>query len=416
MIELHVLGTVELAQSGEADPHPLQSHSKCMGLLAYLAAARPNGCHRRDKLAALFWPDSDQKHARAALRKSLFLLRRSLGSKALWACGDGDLSLDFHRFHCDVVAFREALNRGEPRAALREYGGDLMDGFHLGDLWEFESWLEEERKRLREQAAGAAWVLASREEERGNGVEAAHWARRAAAFSIYSEVSHRRLLRLLDRLGDRSGAIREHEDFARRLCDDLDVSPSPETEELVRNLRARRELRESGAGSGWGARPGDSGSGPSHPDEERGSEGGVLAVLPFATLTRDEESEAFADGLHQEVITQLLSLRRVKTRSRTSVMAYRACPGKVGTIAEELEASWLLEGSVRIVDDRVRVAVELVDGGRDHPVWSESLEGVLEDPLRLQIDMALQVARALAERLGAGGADPPLPGGSPPAV
>jgi serine/threonine-protein kinase len=77
MVEFRLLGSVDLKGSDGQALRSVLAQPKRVALLAYLAVARPNGYHRRDKLLGLFWPESDQEHGRAALRKALYFLPAS---------------------------------------------------------------------------------------------------------------------------------------------------------------------------------------------------------------------------------------------------------------------------------------------------------------------------------------------------
>jgi TolB-like protein/DNA-binding SARP family transcriptional activator/Flp pilus assembly protein TadD len=251
MIELHLLGSVDLKGSEGETLLSALAQPKRMALLAYLAAAHPNGCHRRDKLLGLFWPESDQEHGRGALRKTVFRLRRSLGEEVIVSRGDEDLGLAEGAVWCDAVAFEGALEAGRLEEALDLYRGDLLDGFFLSEAPEFDRWLESERERLRSRAAEAAWRLAERSEAVGSGVQAATWAKKAVSFAPDDEGTLRRLLELLDRVGDRAAAVKEYEAFARRLRDEYEAEPSPETQALIAAIRER----EVAAGGGSLERP-----------------------------------------------------------------------------------------------------------------------------------------------------------------
>ena len=93
VVEFRILGTVRLVGDGGRELRSVLAQSKRVALLAYLAAATPQRFHRRDSLVALFWPELDQDHARAALRQSLHVLRRSLGEGALESHGDDEIGL-----------------------------------------------------------------------------------------------------------------------------------------------------------------------------------------------------------------------------------------------------------------------------------------------------------------------------------
>ena len=234
-IALRVLGNVELS-SARPGADALLAQPKRLALLAYLAAARPRGMHRRDRLVAMFWPEHGQEHARAALRKAVWAIRQALGDDAIRSRGDEDLACDLAVVQVDAAAFDTALGEDRLALALELYRGDLLDGFHA-DAPGFERWLEDERRRYREAAAQAAWTLAERYERGDNLTMAAQWARKVPLLAPTDERALRRAMQLLQRAGDRAGALQLYEDFARRLRADFDVEPSAETRALVELIR-----------------------------------------------------------------------------------------------------------------------------------------------------------------------------------
>src|SRR2546430_7972669 len=88
MIEFRLLGTLHLIDAGGREVKSLLTRPRRLALLAYLAAATPRGLHRRDSLLALFWPELDQEHARAALRQALHVVRDALGADVIVTRGD----------------------------------------------------------------------------------------------------------------------------------------------------------------------------------------------------------------------------------------------------------------------------------------------------------------------------------------
>src|SRR2546422_8433970 len=133
MVEFRLLGTLSLTTADGREVGSLLSQPRRLALLAYLAAATPRGPHRRDTLLALFWPEFDQEHARAALRQSLHVLRSALGADAMVSRGDEEIGLDFERIWCDVAAFAGAIVGGELGQALDLYRGNLLEGFFISD-------------------------------------------------------------------------------------------------------------------------------------------------------------------------------------------------------------------------------------------------------------------------------------------
>ncbi|HEV8398745.1 MAG TPA: BTAD domain-containing putative transcriptional regulator, partial [Gemmatimonadales bacterium] len=190
-----------------ATGHELKSvlaQPKRVALLAYLAAATPHRLHRRDSLVALFWPELDQEHARAALRQSLHGLRHELGDGVLVSRGDEDIGLDTARLRCDVVEFERATHEGKLADALDLYRGDLLEGFFIRGAPAFEQWLEDERARLKAVALRSASLLAEQSDARGNLTDSVQWTRRALRIAPLDEPTLRRLMQTLDRLGDRA--------------------------------------------------------------------------------------------------------------------------------------------------------------------------------------------------------------------
>jgi serine/threonine-protein kinase len=243
-----VLGGVAL--HGAADPvaaDRLLAQPKVVALLAYLALAapgRPTRYQRRDRVVGLLWPELDQTHARGALRKAVHAARAVLGADALLSRGDEEIALAEGALWCDAVAFAEEEEAGLLARALEHYAGDLLPGFHLPDCAEFGRWLDDTRSELRERAAGAAWALASRLADGEHHTEAGRWARRAVRYAWDDERALRRALGLLDRLGDRAGAVRLYDEFVRRLRGEYGAEPSRETAAIGAALRTGVPLPE----------------------------------------------------------------------------------------------------------------------------------------------------------------------------
>lgn len=234
-LTLRVLGTVALA--GRDGAEALLAQPKRAALLIYLAAARPSGHHRRDRLVSMFWPEHSQEHARAALRKALYAIRQAVGDDVIVSRGDEEVAVS-DALSCDVAEFRSLAAKERFAAALELYHGDLLDGF-FADAPGFERWVEEERAQCRELAGACAWSLAERYSTSADLTSATRWARRAVNLAPADERRLRKALTLLFQAGDRAGAVRMFEDFARRLRAELDVEPSAETLALVRQIRDR---------------------------------------------------------------------------------------------------------------------------------------------------------------------------------
>jgi serine/threonine-protein kinase len=237
--EFRTLGPVTLTDAGGREATGLLAQPRRLALLAYLAAATPRGLQRRDLVLALFWPELDQEHARAALRQALRVIRGALGAVVVTR-GDEEIGLDFDKVSCDIVAFERALAAGQLDEALALYRGDLLAGFFISGAPEFERWLDQERARLRAAAATGARRRAEELESAGHLAVAAAAFRRSLELAPHDEQLVRRTLELLDRLGDRAGAAQLYDEFERRLNADLSVEPAPETKAQMDAVRARQ--------------------------------------------------------------------------------------------------------------------------------------------------------------------------------
>lgn len=219
---------------------------KAVALLAYLACSGRR--HGRDQLAALLWPDADDAHARAALRRTLSALNHALGDAArvggdrtgleLMAPG---MDLDVRRFR-ELVAACDAHGHGPEGAcaacaeplerAVALQRGDFLAGFALRDAPEFEDWQLAEAGTLRREQAGALQQLVDAHTLQGRWQAAIAGAERWLALDPLHEPAHRQLMRLDAWSGQRGAAMRQYRACVRVLDQELGVPPLEETTAL----------------------------------------------------------------------------------------------------------------------------------------------------------------------------------------
>lgn len=220
-------------------------------LLAYLAVeARP---HRREALAALFWPESSQKAADNNLRQSLFRLRRVLGGAAAALSIGKTVQINSGNFWLDVTALETLMaacethphrRRAACRACLERleqavelYSGDFLHEFFLPGCPAFEEWALFKREALRRQALDALHTLAVWRERLGEWAPAERYARRQLALEPWRELAHQQLMRLLAANGERTAALTQYETCRRILSQELAVEPGAETTALYEAIR-----------------------------------------------------------------------------------------------------------------------------------------------------------------------------------
>ncbi len=204
-------------------------------MLAVLAVAGDRGVSR-EKLLALFWPESDEERARASLRQTLYALRQDLGSNAVRSVG-AMLALDGRVLGADVTEFHAALASGDRERAASLARGSFLDGFFLQGAPEFERWVEEERARLTAATLSALVSLATDASRAKHHDAAVEWWRQLVQRDPLSGRFVLGYLKALAARGDRVAALsfaRQHEAMVRR---ELQADPDPEVLQLAAELR-----------------------------------------------------------------------------------------------------------------------------------------------------------------------------------
>ena len=240
-VVVRLLGGLAVQGAGAGDGNSALQ-SKQVALLAYLAVSDDETFHRRDRLAALLWPELDQAHARAALRKALHHLRAHLGHEVVSTRGHEEVRLDPAAVWCDA---RELILRAAERteaadeAAVSLYAGELLPGLHVAEAGEFMQWLDERRLALRSLARDCALRLAGAHRGRGEARQAGQWAARATGIVPLEEEPNRLLIELLDESGDAPAALDAYRRWAELLARELEVEPDDETRAIVARVRQR---------------------------------------------------------------------------------------------------------------------------------------------------------------------------------
>jgi len=125
-----------------------------------------------------------------------------------------------------------------------------------------------------------------------------------------------------------------------------------------------------------------------------------IAVLPFADMSPDGDQEYFADGMTEELLNSLAKIRDIRVGGRTSSFAYKGQDKDLREIGAELGVQYVVEGSVRKQDDRLRITAQLVDANDNFHLWSESYDRTIDDVFAVQEEIAQAIAEELQVSLG----------------
>ena len=124
-----------------------------------------------------------------------------------------------------------------------------------------------------------------------------------------------------------------------------------------------------------------------------------IAVLPFLNLSSDPQQDYFADGISEDITTELSRFNALFVIARNSAFTYKGRAVDVRAVARELGVRYLLEGSVRRADQRVRVTAQLIDAATGHHIWAEKYDRVLEDVFAMQEEVTQNIVGAIAPQI-----------------
>lgn len=443
MLQLDLLGRIALHDAEGHEVDVLLKQPKRLALLSYLALPAPGAWHRRDTLLALFWPDLDTSRARTALRNALYVLRRALGEATVRSRGDEEVSLDPDRIRCDASDLIQLAQSGRFEEASEAYRGDLLPGLYVTGSGGFESWVDEQRRWIRELARTASHRASEDRERAGDPAGAARLAERGLAIDPTDEPGLRRLVTLLDQAGDRAGAVSAYERFRQRLAAEFEAEPDPETVALVGQVKARRERAGGQAAAGAADVSGSPGPRETHPSEAASLRPAVgvrwlypvaalaltvlgvtvmfrqreppppaalpsIVVLPIENGTGYQDLDYLAAGLGEDLVSRLRQVAGVSVLSAVSG-AWIIRPGQQPlAVARSLGGDLAFAGRLDRSGDGLRLVVRLIDAKSERQTWT----GVISvDSTRLA-DAESQLVAGVAGAVLGGTVSPRTTGGA----
>ncbi|MEX0810057.1 MAG: BTAD domain-containing putative transcriptional regulator [Dongiaceae bacterium] len=395
-LTLTLLGEPQLADADGADI-PVPSR-KSLALLAYLAASRGQSASR-EKLMGLLWGDRFDQQARQSLRQTLYSLRKLLGppgEDAIGVAGD-NVALNTAAICTDLAEFERLAASSEPDqllAAARLYRGPLLAGFSIRDV-AFTEWLEAERTRLQDVAAAVLYRLGKHYKATGRYEEALAIARRLLDINPLREKSHRLIMRIQAKSGDRSQALMQYQRCAELLHKELGVEPDFIT------IRTYEEIKASGVTSEEEGEEEDTlvpGAKAVAAPMRRGffaPDRPVVLVMPFANLGGDAEQAYFAQGITYDITSGLACWRWFPVIGASSSLNFANAGADVTDIARQVEARYAVTGSVRRTGDQVRISVSLIDAPTRHNLWAGRYDATLAELFAVQDEITEKIVSSI---------------------
>ena len=382
-LRIRLLGPISVANDGK--PVVIAS-KKSRALLGYLIQ-REGTEVARGVLTGLLWGERSESQARASLRQSLSELRGALpkSAKTLIATKEAITWVPGSAW-IDTRAIEIAINSKSDKAlhdAAELLGGEFMEGLSIGEAT-FEQWLLTERERFRLFACGIHARLMEQAEHNGQLEETLNHGLTLISLDPLQEHVHRALMRIYAAQGRPDAALAQYERCRRELANQLNVQPESETEDLARSIRAGRR------------------KGPTKPEgnlpltlPDRPS----VAVLPFENMSGDSQQDYFADGITEDITTELSRFKSIFVVARKSSFHYKGLKIKLQDICRELGVAYAVQGSVRKGGDRIRIAVQLVEAASATELWAERYDRRLDDIFTVQDEIAKTVVGAFAQRI-----------------
>ncbi len=335
-------------------------------LLAYLAST-PGRLHPRGRLCSLFWEERGEEQARGSLRNALSHIRAAageaiiVGNREAIGVQAGGIETDLARLE------RLAAEPGPPDGDVAALAGDFLDGVEVEGS-ALQDWLAFERSRCRTLAQRVLAAAAEAAAARGDVDLALALGRRLVDLDPFREASHRLLMRLHAAAGDRPMALAQFRACRDLLRAELDVAPSPQTEALAEEL-AGRAIAVSA--------------------DTRADFQLSIAVLPFVHAAEDEDQRFLAEGLADDITTELTRHRDFLVIARQS--SFQFAGGAADVAARGLGVRYVLTGTVRRRADRVSLSVQLLDAATGRSFWAERHERPLAELFAIQDEIVAQV-------------------------
>ena len=403
---IYLVGSMRATAAGGADFLP--RGRKTRALLACLCLAQGERISR-SRLIGLLWDRSADAQARMSLRQSLSELNSTVNRHVpgLVEIARDSVYLDVRKCWVDALAI---LDAGSDAAAdtgslVQPYSERLLEDLD-GITPSFDQWLAAERTRFDDRVRKLLEAELDRLSEENTRPEVrAAAARRLINFEPTHEGAVRSLMKAFAQMGDRGQAVREFERCRQVLERMLDLPPSKETLAVYEAVRAEApelasNVEEPAAAQssvvwevgsptprpvGWEIRrQGDTGAVSTPGVGNESKHGPSIAVLPFTNLTDDPAHHFVAEGLVEDLIEALSRVPNFFVISRLSTLAFRNQERHPREIGNVLGVRYVISGSLRVLEDRLRLTIELTDAQLGTVLWLSKFDERFSDLFEVQ--------------------------------
>ena len=275
----------------------------------------------------------------------------------------------------DVLVFNRRVAENKLDDAFSNFASwKLLDGLHI-TADEFEYWLEEERIRLQETVADSLHAYAVSRIQDGKFDEAIGPAKRLVEIDTFREDGHRLLIKLYLRTGRRSAAMRQYQTCASLLKAELGIEPEIETTRLIQTIKGTN-------------RP-----------HTRATERPIVSIRRFENFIGNDHANEFANGLTEEIVTELSRYRWYSTTLSNESSINRKHRNDGIRCDGPFEARYVLDGNARRVNGRNRITARLSDAASGRIVWANSFNCDAGEKMDAQTDIARMITAQIVPEI-----------------
>ena len=407
---IRLIGAFSIADSAGKDI--ALTGRKDRAVLAFLAA-HPGRAIARERLVELIWPEAMEGAGRASLRQSLSTIRKAIGQLEVLAVDRDTVTLIPNNVQTDVgliaeVSPDETLIGANPLANGESFLDDLG-----GISADFDSWRATELSRLLALVSELIDKFARQAEESKHTNQAVAALSQLVALDSLNEDAQRRYMRALITSGQPNSAIRQYQKLDKLLREELGVEPEPATRAILNDAKnkagktadgdlaepvpqasdAQPNIKADEGGNFQTAFEEVTGNKPARPDKPS------VAVMAFQNLSVDPDQGYFSDGITEDIITELSRFPNLFVIARNSSFAYKNTHVDVRQIGRELGVRFVVEGSVRRSENRIRVTAQLIDAETGNHHWAERFDRGIQDIFEVQEEITQRIVASVAPKI-----------------
>jgi len=393
-LELRLLGGLD-CRFRNGDELDLASGNTLV-LLSYLAHT-PDTPHTRERLIDLFWSNRSEKQARNSLRQALSAIRKALGGFAddIMLTDRASVTIASGLIRVDALEFGNLTaqsGKDSLEKAFQMYQGEFMEGLTVKNN-NLQQWLSQERSKYTQLFIDSMEELSRLYRTTAQYSTAIGVAKQMVELDPLSETGWRELMQAYVGNGQTNHALLAYKQCREILGDELDVKPEPETTDLHDRIRNEK--------LGVSEIPppvqvaGNSGMERATKTSVDAPKGNSILVLPFDNLSQNADQEYLSDGITESLIYNLSLFRKLQVKSRNSSFVFKQKRKNLEEISERLKVNYIVEGSIKYSEKKIRVTVQLFEADNNNQIWGNQYNAELIDLLELEETLCRSIAATI---------------------